>query len=123
MHSFTVLDTSLVVIGDRVQIGTGVSIFSAGHDTSVLSRQKFVEFGHPVFIEDDCWIGGNVVILPGVRIGRGSTVGAGSIVTKDIPAYSVAVGSPARVKKTIQSVEEEEKDPNNPYRNLVREDR
>ncbi|RDW86607.1 sugar O-acetyltransferase [Aspergillus mulundensis] len=119
----TVLDTSLVVIGDRVQIGTGVSIFSAGHDTSVLSRQKFVEFGHPVFIEDDCWIGGNVVILPGVRIGRGSTVGAGAVVTKDIPPYSVAVGSPARVKKTIQSVEEEEQDPNNPYRNLVREDR
>ncbi|KAJ5332883.1 maltose/galactoside acetyltransferase [Penicillium brevicompactum] len=118
----TILDTSLVVIGDRVQIGTGTSIFTAGHDTSVLSRQKFVEFGHPVFIEDDCWIGGNVIILPGVRIGKGSTIGAGSIVTKDIPEYSVAVGSPCRVKKTIQSPEEEEADPNNPYRNLVRQD-
>ncbi|KAJ5351888.1 maltose/galactoside acetyltransferase [Penicillium brevicompactum] len=118
----TILDTSLVVIGDRVQIGTGTSIFTAGHDTSVLSRQKFVEFGHPVFIEDDCWIGGNVIILPGVRIGKGSTIGAGSIVTKDIPDYSVAVGSPCRVKKTIQSPEEEEADPNNPYRNLVRQD-
>jgi acetyltransferase-like isoleucine patch superfamily enzyme len=111
------------VIGDRVQIGTNVGIFTAGHDTSVLSRRKFVEFGHPVFIEDDCWIGGNVVILPGVRIGKGSTVGAGSIVTKDIPPYSVAVGIPCRVMKTIPSVEEEENDPNNPYRNLVREDR
>ncbi|OJJ75770.1 hypothetical protein ASPBRDRAFT_381142 [Aspergillus brasiliensis CBS 101740] len=120
--NLTVLDTSLVVIGDRVQIGTNVSILSAGHGTSVLSRQKFVEFGHPIFIEDDCWIGGNVVILPGVRIGKGSTIGAGSIVTKDIPPYSVAVGSPCRVKKTIQSPEEEEQDPNNPYRNLVRED-
>ncbi|CAG7920577.1 unnamed protein product [Penicillium olsonii] len=118
----TILDTSLVVIGDRVQIGTGASIFTAGHDTSILSRQKFVEFGHPVFIEDDCWIGGNVIILPGVRIGKGSTIGAGSIVTKDIPAYSVAVGSPCRVRKTIQSAEEEEQDPNNPYRNLVRQD-
>jgi len=47
-NSLTILDTSLVIIGDRVQIGTNVSIFSAGHDTSVLSRQKFVEFGHPV---------------------------------------------------------------------------
>ncbi|KAJ5213048.1 hypothetical protein N7449_000217 [Penicillium cf. viridicatum] len=83
----TILDTSLVVIGDRVQIGTGASIFTAGHDTSVLSRQKFVEFGHP-----------------------------------DIPAYSVAVGSPCRVKKTIQSAEKEEQDPNNPYRDLVRQD-
>lgn len=109
------------MIGDRVQIATGVSIFTAGHDTSVLSRRKGVEFGHPIFIEDDCWIGGNVVILPGVRIGKGSTIGAGSVVTADIPPYSVAVGNPCRVKKTIQSVEEEEQDPNNPYRDLVRE--
>ncbi|PYI31372.1 trimeric LpxA-like protein [Aspergillus indologenus CBS 114.80] len=118
----TVLDTSLVVIGDRVQIGTRVSLFTAGHETSVLPRQKFVEFGHPVFIEDDCGIGGNVIILPGVRIGRGSTIGAGSIVTKDIPPFSVAVGAPCRVRKTIQAPEEEEQDPNNPYRDLVRED-
>ena len=122
-NSLTVLDTSLVVIGDRVQIGTNVSIITAGHDTSVLSRRKFVEFGHPIFIEDDCWIGANVVILPGVRIGKGSTIGAGSIVTKDIPPYSVGVGIPCRVKKTIPSVEEEENDPANPWRNLVREDR
>ncbi|KAK5729816.1 hypothetical protein LTS12_027289 [Elasticomyces elasticus] len=118
--NMTILDTSLVVIGDRVQFGPNVSIFSAGHDTSVLSRIKFVEFGHPIFIEDDSWIGGNVVILPGVRIGKGTTVGAGSVVTKDIPPYSVAVGSPCKVRKTIPSVEEEEQDPNNPYRNLIR---
>ncbi|EAW09729.1 sugar O-acetyltransferase [Aspergillus clavatus NRRL 1] len=117
----TVLDTSLVVIGDRVQIGTNVSIITAGHDTSILSRRKFVEFGHPIFIEDDCWIGANVVILPGVRIGQGSTIGAGSIVTKDIPPFSVAMGSPCRVKRTIPSAEEEEKDETNPYRNLVRQ--
>ncbi|KAJ6094546.1 acetyltransferase [Penicillium canescens] len=117
----TILDTSLVVIGDRVQIGTGVSILTAGHDTSILSRQKFVEFGHPVFIEDDCWIGANVVILPGVRIGKGTTIGAGSIVTKDIPAFSVAIGTPCRVRKIIQSAEEEEQDPNNQYRHLVRD--
>jgi acetyltransferase-like isoleucine patch superfamily enzyme len=110
-----------VVIGDRVQIGTGVSLLTAGHDTSILSRQKFVEFGHPIFIEDDCWIGANVVILPGVRIGTGSTIGAGSIVTKDIPPFSVAIGAPCRVRKTIQSAEEEERDANNPYRHLSRE--
>ncbi|ODM19971.1 hypothetical protein SI65_04957 [Aspergillus cristatus] len=78
-YGLTILDTSLVVIGDRVQIGTNVSIFSAGHDTSVLSQQKFVEFGHPVFIGDDCWIGGNVVILPGVRIGRDRLLGRGRL--------------------------------------------
>lgn len=118
--SLTVLDTSLVVIGDRVQIGTGVSLLTAGHDTSILSRQKFVEFGHPIFIEDDCWIGANAVILPGVRIGKGTTIGAGSIVTKDIPPFSVAIGAPCRVRKTIQSAEEEERDPENPYRHLPR---
>ena len=104
-----------------MQCGPNVHIYSASHETSVLSRIKFVEFGHPVWIEDDCWIGGNVVVLPGVRIGRGSTVAAGSVVTKSIPPYSIAMGAPARVRKTIQSVEEEENDPNNPYKDMVRE--
>lgn len=82
-----------------------------------------MEFGHPVTIGDDCWIGGNVTILPGVNIGEGCTIGAGSVVTRDIPPFSVAVGSPCRVRKTIPSAEEEEKDPNNPYRDLTRVDR
>ncbi|KAF7550926.1 hypothetical protein G7046_g7856 [Stylonectria norvegica] len=72
--NLTILDTSLVIIGDRVQIGPNVSLYSAGHETSVLSRIKFVEFGHPIRIEDDCWIGGGVTVLPGVTIGRGCTV-------------------------------------------------
>ncbi|KAJ5584664.1 maltose/galactoside acetyltransferase [Penicillium hispanicum] len=117
----TILDTSLVIIGDRVQMGPNVGIFTAGHETSILSRRKMVEFGHPVKIGDDCWIGGNVVILPGVSIGEGCTIGAGSVVTKDIPPFSVAVGSPCKVRKTIQSAEEEEQDPSNPYRAMVRE--
>ena len=102
-------------------MGPNVSIYTAGHETSVLSRRKFVEFGHPVRIGNDCWIGGCVIILPGVTIGEGSTIGAGSVVTKDIPPFSVAVGAPCRVKKTIPSAEEEEKDPNNPYRNMKRD--
>jgi len=116
-----ILDTSLVVIGDRVLMGPNVGIYTATHDVSVLSRRKNVEFGHPVRIENDCWIGGGVIILSGVTIGQGSTIGAGSVVTRSIPPYSVAVGSPARVIKTVPSAEEEEKDPSNPYRNMVRE--
>ncbi|KKY31317.1 putative nodulation protein l [Diaporthe ampelina] len=115
----TILDTSLVIIGDRVQIGTGVSIITAGHETSVLSRIKFVEWGKPIRVEDDCWIGANAVILPGVTIGRGSTIGAGAIVSRDVPPYSVAVGIPARVVKKLPSVEEELADPANLYRNMV----
>lgn len=95
-----------------------VSIYGAGHETSVLSRIKFVEYGLPVCIEDDVWVGGGTIILPGVTIGRGSTIGAGSVVTKSIPPYSVAVGSPARVVKTLPTVEEELADPNNLYANL-----
>lgn len=118
--NLTILDTSLVIIGDRVQMGPNVSIYTAAHDTSVLSRIKYVEYGLPIKIEDDCWIGGGTTILPGVTIGRGTTIGAGSVVTKSIPPYSVAVGSPAKVlpNKTIQTVEEELADPNNTYRKL-----
>ncbi|KAK1855317.1 o-acetyltransferase [Colletotrichum chrysophilum] len=116
--NMTILDVSLVTIGDRVQFGPNVSIYTAGHDTSVLSRIKFVEYGLPVTIEDDCWIGGGVTIMPGVTIGRGTTVGSGAVVTKSLPAYSVAVGSPARVIKKLQTVEEEMADPENRYREL-----
>ncbi|KAF4868321.1 putative acetyltransferase [Colletotrichum siamense] len=114
----TILDTSLVIIGNRVQLGPNVSIYSAGHETSVLSRIKFVEFGDPVYIEDDAWIGGGTIILPGVTIGKGSTIGAGSIVTKSIPPYSVAMGAPAKVVKKLPTIEEELADPNNAYRNM-----
>ncbi|CAI0645952.1 unnamed protein product [Colletotrichum noveboracense] len=116
--NMTILDVSLVTIGDRVQFGPNVSIYTAGHDTSVLSRIKFVEYGLPVTIEDVCWIGGGVTIMPGVTIGRGTTVGSGAVVTKSLPAYSVAVGSPARVIKKLQTVEEEMADPENKYKDL-----
>ncbi|KAJ5440097.1 uncharacterized protein N7458_011095 [Penicillium daleae] len=119
--NLSILDTSLVIIGDRVQMGPNVGIYTAGHETSILSRRKYIEFGHPVKIGDDCWIGGNVVILPGVTIGEGCTIGASSVVTKDIPPFSVAVGSPCKVIKTIPSAEEEEEDPKNPYRAMERE--
>ncbi|KAG7088015.1 hypothetical protein E1B28_012052 [Marasmius oreades] len=116
--NLTILDTSLVIIGDRVTFGTNVSLITATQETSVLSRMKFVAYGLPIRIEDDCWIGAGVTVLPGVTIGRGSTIGAASVVTRDIPPYSVAVGSPARVIKTVQTVEEEREDPSNPYRDL-----
>ncbi|UQC76253.1 nodulation protein L [Colletotrichum lupini] len=88
--NLTILDVSLVSIGDRVQIGPNCE-----------------EYGLPVTIEDDCWIGGGTIILAGVTIGSGTTVGAGSIVTKSLPPHSVAVGNPARVIKKVQTLEEE----------------
>lgn len=102
-----ILDCAIVTIGDRVMLGPNVSIFAATHETDVKSRRENIEFAKPVTIGDDCWIGGHTVILPGVTIGQGCTIAAGAIVTKDIPAWSVAMGQPARVVKKVDPVEYE----------------
>lgn len=99
-----ILDCGMVRIGDRVMFGPFVSIFAATHETGVQSRRDGVEYAGQVTIGDDCWIGGNVTIMPGVTIGKGCTVGSGSIVTKDIPDFSVAIGNPARVVKKVNPV-------------------
>ncbi|CAG8902483.1 unnamed protein product [Penicillium egyptiacum] len=98
----TMLDCSLITIGDRVSFGPNVSILAATHETSVQSRRDGWEFAREVSIGSDCWIGGGVTIVAGVIIGEGCTIGAGAIVTKDIPAFSVAVGIPARVVKRAE---------------------
>ncbi|KAK2767549.1 hypothetical protein FQN54_003707 [Arachnomyces sp. PD_36] len=103
--NLTILDCALVTIGDRVMMGSNVSIFAATHETEVQSRRDDVEYAKPVIIGDDCWIGGQAVILPGVTIGEGCTVAAASVVTRDIPPWSVAMGSPARVVKKVTPVE------------------
>ncbi|EGX91596.1 sugar O-acetyltransferase, putative [Cordyceps militaris CM01] len=102
--NLVILDCALVQIGNRVMFGPFVSIFSATHETGVQSRRDGVEYAKPVVIGDDCWIGGNTTIMPGVTIGKGCTIGAGSIVTKSIPDFSVAIGTPARVVKTVDAV-------------------
>lgn len=99
--NLTILDCGLVTFGDRVMIGPNVSIFAATHETEVQSRRDYVEYARPVTIGDDCWIGGHVVILPGVTIGEGCTIAAASVVTKSIPAWSVAMGSPAKVVQKV----------------------
>lgn len=103
--NLTILDCGLVTIGDRVMFGPNVSIMAATHETEVQSRRENIEYAKPVVIGDDCWIGGHVVILPGVTIGQGCTIAASSVVTKDIPPWSVAMGTPARVVKKVQPVE------------------
>ena len=99
--NFTVLDCGLVTIGNTVMLGPNVSIMNATHETEVQSRRENIEYAKTVVIGDDCWIGGHVVILPGVTIGQGCTIAAGAVVTKDIPAWSVAMGVPARVVKKV----------------------
>ncbi|CAG9954837.1 unnamed protein product [Clonostachys rosea f. rosea IK726] len=96
-----ILDCALVTIGDRVMFGPNVTISTATHEIEVESRRANIEFAKPITIGDDCWVGANVTILAGVTIGEGCTIGAGAIVTKDVPAWSVAVGCPARVVKKV----------------------
>ncbi|RDW58180.1 hypothetical protein BP6252_13591 [Coleophoma cylindrospora] len=102
--NMVILDCAIVTIGDRTKFGPGVSIFAATHPTAVQLRRDGVDYSKEVTIGNDCWIGGNTVILPGVTIGNGVTVGASSVVTKSIPSFSIAVGSPARVIKKVESV-------------------
>jgi len=96
-----VLDCTTVAIGARTQIGPNVQIYAADHPLDFAARAAAVEFTRPVSIGEDCWIGGNVVVCPGVTIGDRCVVGAGAVVTKDIPDDALAVGNPARVIRTI----------------------
>jgi maltose O-acetyltransferase len=95
-----VLDTMKITIGDNVFFGPNAHIYTATHPLNAIERRT-VESSKPVTIGNDCWIGGNVVICPGVTIGNNCVVGAGSVVTRDIPDHSLAVGNPATVIRKI----------------------
>ena len=93
-----ILDIMPVVIGDRTQIGPGVQIYAADHPRDAETRRAMLEFGRPVTIGKDVWIGGGAIIVPGVTIGDGAVVGAGSVVTRDVPAGATVVGNPAKMR-------------------------
>src|ERR1700733_5268920 len=92
-----ILDVVEVSIGDRTQIGPAVQIYAADHPRDAATRASGLEFGRPVRIGTDVWIGGGAIILPGVTIGDGAVIGAGSVVTRDVAAGATATGNPARV--------------------------
>lgn len=100
-YNCTILDVSKVKIGDNCQFAPNVAIYTAGHPIHPDSRNSLYEYGIEVTIGDNCWIGGNSVICPGVHIGNNVVIGAGSVVTKDIPDWSVAAGNPCRVIRKI----------------------
>ena len=91
------LDVGKITIGDNVLFGPNVSIYTAGHPIHPESRNSGYEYGIPVTIGSNVWIGGSCVILPGVSIGNNVVIGAGSVVTKDIPDNVCAAGNPCRV--------------------------
>ncbi len=106
-YNFTVLDTGKVTIGKNAQIAPNVSIYTAGHPVHPDARNSGYEYGVPVSIGDNVWIGGNTVILPGVTIGDNVVIGAGSVVTKNLPDNVIAAGNPCRI---IRKITDEDKD-------------
>ena len=100
-YNCTMLDVAKITIGENCFMASNVAIYTAGHPIHPDSRNSMYEYGIPVTIGDNVWIGGNTVICPGVTIGSNCVVGAGSVVTKDIPDWSVAAGNPCRVIRKI----------------------
>ena len=100
-YNCTIIDVAKVKIGDNCQMAPNVAVYTAGHPIHPVSRNSLYEYGISVTIGDNVWIGGNTVIMPGVHIGSNTVIGAGSVVTKDIPDWVVAAGNPCRVIRQI----------------------
>lgn len=98
----TILDCNEVHIGHYVMIGPNVQIYTAAHDLRAEARIQGWEVAKPVVIEENVWIGGGAILLPGLRISRNAVVGAGAVVTRNVAANTVVAGNPARVLRTIE---------------------
>jgi maltose O-acetyltransferase len=98
----TILDCNEVRIGSHVMIGPAVQIYTAAHDLQAEARIQGWEIAKPIVIEDNVWLGGGAILLPGVRIGLNAVVGAGAVVSQDVPANTVVAGNPARVIRELE---------------------
>ena len=100
-YNCVILDGAKVEFGDNVFIGPNCGFYTAGHPIEIDLRNKGLEYAKPIKVGDNVWFGGNVVVLPGVTIGNNVTIGAGSVVTKDIPDNSIAYGNPCKKVRDI----------------------
>jgi maltose O-acetyltransferase len=100
-YGLVALDVASIAIGDDVQIGPNVQLLTPTHPIDPDTRRAKWEAAEPIAIEGNVWLGGGVIVLPGVTIGENTVVGAGSIVTKDLPPNVVASGNPARVVRSL----------------------
>jgi maltose O-acetyltransferase len=98
----TILDCNEVHIGHHVMIGPNVQIYTAAHLLQAEPRIQGWEVANPIAIEDNVWVGGGAILLPGVRVGRNAVVGAGAVVSRSVPANTVVAGNPARVIREIE---------------------
>ena len=95
------MDGAKITVGDNVFIGPSCGFYTANHPLDYQTRNQGIEQALPILIGNNVWLGGNVIVLPGVEIGDGCVIGAGSVVTKDIEANSIATGVPCKVIKKI----------------------
>lgn len=100
------LDVAPITIGSNVLLGPRVGLYTAGHPIAASVRSTGLEFGAPITLEDNVWIGGGVSVCPGVTIGAGSVIAAGAVVTRDVPPGVVAGGNPCRVLRPITDADE-----------------
>lgn len=100
-YNCTILDDAKVKIGDNCMLAPNVAIYTAGHPIYPTTRNSSYEYGKEITIGDNVWIGGSSVICPGVHVGSNVVIGAGSVVTKDIPDWCVAAGNPCKVIRKI----------------------
>lgn len=100
--NLVILDEAPVTFGDNVFIGPNCGFYTAGHPIDAAERNRGLEYARPIKVSGSVWFGAGVTVLPGVTIGDDCVIGAGSVVVKDIPPHSVAVGNPCKVIKTIE---------------------
>ena len=106
-YGLTCVDDTHIYIGDYTMIGPNVTIATAGHPILPELRQQGYQYNMPVHIGKNCWLGAGVIVLPGITIGDNVVIGAGSIVTKDLPSNVVAVGNPCRVMREVNEHDKE----------------
>ena len=105
--NLTMVDDTHIYVGDYTEFGPNVVIATAGHPILPELREKAYQYNAPVRVGRNCWLGAGVVVVPGVTIGDNTVVGAGSVVTKDLPANVIAVGNPCRVLREINEHDRE----------------
>lgn len=105
--NLTLVDDGHIYVGDKVMFGPNVVIATANHPIEAGLRSRGLQYNKDVYIAENAWIGAGVIIVPGVRIGRNTVIGAGSVVTRDIPDHVVAVGNPCRVLREVSDRDRE----------------
>lgn len=105
-HNTVILDCAKVTFGNNVFVAPNCGFYTAGHPIDAKRRNQGLEYAYPITVGDNVWIGGGVQVMPGVTIGSNVVIGSGSVVVKDIPDNSVAVGNPCKVIRQITDADE-----------------